>query len=108
MKKKTAPENVLALVPGSNNNDWHQHSNGGGWVYKTAHVDETAYLNPTSIVSGDAWVYGNARVSGDAWVYGNARVSGDAWEQSPLYIQGSKHSLTLCSLTQIAVGVSCA
>jgi hypothetical protein len=31
-------------------------------------------------------------------------VSGDAWVLSPPYIQGTKHSLTLCSLTQIAVG----
>lgn len=45
----------------------HQHSNGGGWVADTAHVDETAYVGP------DARVYGDARVSGAARVYGAAR-----------------------------------
>ena len=37
-------------------------------------------------------------MSGDAQVYGNA------WVFSPLYIQGTKHALTLCSFTQIAIG----
>jgi hypothetical protein len=49
-------------------------------------------------------VSGNAQVYGDAWVSGNAQVYGDAWVASPLYIQGSRHALTLCSFTQIAVG----
>jgi hypothetical protein len=37
-------------------------------------------------------------------VYGNAWVSGDAWVFSPLYIQGTRHTVTLCSHTQIAIG----
>jgi hypothetical protein len=37
-------------------------------------------------------------------VYGDARVYGYAWVVSPPYIQGTRHALTLCSLTQIAVG----
>ena len=92
------PENVLNVVYGSKPEDWKQHSNGDGWVYKTATVEESVYLHLTSIV------YGNAQVSGDAWVSGNAHVSGDAWEKSPLYIQGTRHSLTLCSHMQIAIG----
>ena len=98
------PQNVLDVVYGSVASDWHQHPNGGGWVYKTAKVEESAYLHSTSVVSGNALVFGNARVYGDARVSGNARVSGDAWAQSPLYIQGSRHALTLCSHTQIAIG----
>ena len=134
------PQKVLDTVYGSKPEDWKQHSNGGGWVYKTATVETSAYLHPTSIVYGDAqvygdarvygnawvygdarvygsaWVYGSAQVSGNAWVYGNARVYGNAqvygsaqvygnaWVASPPYIQGSRHALTLCSLTQIAVG----
>jgi len=31
-------------------------------------------------------------------------VSGNAWVFSPPYIQGTCHALTLCSLTQIAIG----
>jgi hypothetical protein len=49
-------------------------------------------------VSGDAQVYGNAQVSGDARVYGNA------WENTPPLLYGTKHPLSLCSLTQIAIG----
>ena len=78
------PQNVLDTVYGSKPEDWKQHSNGGGWVYKTATVETSAYLHPTSIVSGNAWVYGDAQVSGNAWVYGNAQVSGDARVIKPI------------------------
>jgi len=55
-------------------------------------------------VYGNAQVYGDARVSGDAQVYGYARVSGNAWETSPLYIHGTKHSITNCACGYIAIG----
>jgi hypothetical protein len=64
-------------------------------------------------VYGDARVSGNARVSGDAWVSGkawvsgNARVSGDAWEKSPLFIVGSRHSLTNAKHGFIQIGCHC-
>ena len=93
-----APQNVLDLVLGSTPADWHQHSNGGGWVYKTAKVAETAYVGPDARVYGNAWVHGDARVYGNAWVHGGE------WKASPHYIQGTRHALTLCSPTQIAVG----
>ena len=122
------PQRVLDAVYESTAADWHQHGNGKGWVYKTAKVEELVYLHPTSIVfgnaqvcgnalvfgdarvfggaqvSGDARVYGNAQVFGDAQVYGDAQVCGGQWATPPLYIQGSRHALTLCSHTQIAVG----
>ena len=112
----------------------HQHKNGGGWVANTATVEATAYIGPDARVYGEAWVSGEARVYGDAQVYGNALVSGDAWvsgdalvfgnakvydnarvsgnakvygnawETSPLYIQGSKHSVTNCAYGSIAIG----
>ena len=71
----TAP---IQLVPGSIEADWHRHSNGGGWVYKSATVADSSYVGPDAVVSGNVWVYGHAEVSGRAWVYGNAQVSGDA------------------------------
>ena len=76
----------------------HQHSNGGGWVANTTTVEASAYIGVGAWVSGNAQVFGNARVSG------NARVYGDAWEESPLYIQGTKHSITNCAYGQIAIG----
>ena len=94
--------------------DWHQHKNGGGWIHKSAKVDASAFIGGSAIVwgqvSGDARVYGDARVSGDAWVYGdaqvygNARVYGDAWEKSPLFILGSRHSLTNAKKGYIQIG----
>ena len=84
--KQQVPQKILNLVCNSVESDWHQHENGGGWIYKNAKVDSSA------------------RVSGDARVSGNAYVSGDAWEVSPLYIQGTKHSVTLSSFTTISIG----
>jgi len=49
----TVSQRVLNHVPGSVPEDWQQHSNGGGWVHKTAKVEASAYLYPTSIVG--AW-----------------------------------------------------
>ena len=92
------PQNVLDSVQGSKPEDWHQHVNGGGWVYKTARVSGDAQ------VSGDARVFGNAQVFGYAQVSGYARVFGDAWGQSPLYIQGSRHAVTMCSRTELQIG----
>jgi len=80
----------------------------GGFVAKTAEVDDTAYISLTAQVHGNAQVFGaawicddsqvygfariygraricdkakvgdNAEVSGNAWVYGNAQIRGDA------------------------------
>jgi hypothetical protein len=59
----------------------------GGWIENRENLTEDAW------VYGDARVYGNARVYGGARVSGNAWVSGGEWPTSPLYIQGSNHSI---------------
>lgn len=99
-----------------NADEYIQHSNGGGWKSKTSTVEETVFIGENAQVygnasvygnawvSGNARVYGDARVSGDARVYGDAWVSGNAWVFSPLYIQGSAHSITVCSFTEISIG----
>ena len=76
--------------------DWHQHKNGGGWIHKSAKVDASAFIGGSAIVWG--------QVYGDAQVYGNARVYGDAWEKSPLFILGSRHSLTNAKKGYIQIG----
>ena len=96
----------------------------GGWIESEANLSQdgnawvsgNAWVYGNARVSGNAWVYGNARVSGNArvygnaWVYGNARVSGNAgvsgnaWEKSPLYIQGTRNSITTSSHTLISIG----
>ena len=100
----------------------HQHENGQGWIANTAKVEKTVYVGPNAWVYdnaqvygnarisgyarvyGYAWVYGNAQVYGDALVSGNTQVSGNAWEQSPLYIQGSRHSVTNSSHGKLSIG----
>ena len=73
------------IFPDACEDTWHQHKNGGGWVQNTATVDESVHVGC------------NAKVSGDAQVYG------DAWDSSPLYIQGSRHSLTHCARGQVRI-----
>ena len=136
------------LGGGEKQDDWRQAS-GGGWLHKSAKVENESLIKDNAIVSGDAqvsgdaWVYGNAlvsgdarvfgdaqvygnaqvydnarvygdaRVSGNARVYGNARVSGNAqvygnaWEKSPLFIIGSRYSLTNCKHGHIQIGCHC-
>jgi hypothetical protein len=69
-----------------------------------AQVYGNAQVSGNASVSGDARVSGDAQVSGNARVFGNAWVSGDAWETSPLYIQGTKHSVTNCAHGKLAIG----
>ena len=78
--------------------EWHQHANGGGWVFKDATVAAKAYIGELAVVTGSAWVTGSARVDG------SARVTGSAWVFSPLYIQGSVHPITVSSHTEVSVG----
>jgi len=98
--------------------EWHQHKNGGGLVHKKATIGASAYVGENAVVfsgqvfgdawvSGDAQVSGNAQVFGDAGVSGNAWVSGDAWEKSPLFIVGSRHSLTNAKHGHIQIGCLC-
>ena len=113
-------EQVIALFPSTKPEQWKQHANGNGWVFETSYAAATALIGGIvsgyARVSGYAQVYGNAQVSGDAQVSGNAQVYGDAqvsgnawvygnaWVKSPLYIQGTRHSLTLASFNEIAIG----
>ena len=77
---------------------------GNALVYGDALVSGNAQVSGDAQVYGDAQVSGDARVSGTARVYGDAQVSGDTWTTSPLYIQGSKHSLTNCKNGHITIG----
>ena len=77
-----------------NEKDWHQHENGGGWVYKNATVEKTAFIGPDAIVFG---LYGKPRVTGSAYVTGfacvdgSARVDGGVWKTSPLFVLDSRN-----------------
>ena len=90
--------------------EYNLSQEGDCWVSGNALVFGDAQVSGDALVSGDAWVFDDARVSGNAWVFGDARVSGDAlvsgdgWETSPLYIRGSKYSLTNCKHGYIKIG----
>ena len=86
--------------------DWRKHDNRGGWIHKSATVDGGAFIGERAIVFSGR-VYGDARVFGNARVYGDARVSGDAWVKSPLFIVGSRHSLTNAKHGYIQIGCHC-
>ena len=60
----------------------------GGFVESDKNLDQ----------SGNAWVGGNA------WVYGNALVSGGKHICPPLYIQGSKHAITVNTVDIVNIG----
>lgn len=55
-----------------------RHPNGGGFVARTAKVDDSVYVGKDARVLGYATVTGNARIDGHATVTGSARVSGNA------------------------------
>ena len=86
------------MIPFLKPEEQHQHKNGGGWIANTANVDVTAF------VGGDAQVSGNARVSGNAQVSGNAWVYGDAWVETPLFIQGTRHGISNSKHGYLSIG----
>ena len=95
---------------------FHVHPNGGGLVEGTAYVEASVFVGEDARVFGSARVFGDAQVFGDAWVFGSAQVfgdarvsgdtqvSGDAWEQSPLYIQGTRHPITNSKYGELTIG----
>jgi len=97
---------------GESESDWRR-ARGGGWIHKSAAVDNDKNIKDNAQVYGNAWVYGNAqvygnaRVYGNAWVYGNAQVSGGKWMRSPLFIIGSRFSLTNAKPGYIQIGCEC-
>lgn len=60
----------------------HRHPNGGGWVSKTAKVDETAYVNT------DAVVYGNAKVLDFVSLHGKTVVCDEAVVRDHVEVNG--------------------
>ena len=77
------------LGGGEIESDWANHSNGRGWVKKTASVDDSAFVDKS------------------AWVSGNAHVYGDAWGKSPIYIQGSRYCVFQPKHGHIQIGCQC-
>ena len=43
-------EEIRTLYPDTVPEDWHQHSNGGGWVHADAYVREDAFVSSDAVV----------------------------------------------------------
>ena len=88
--------------------DWSIWANGGGIVHKQAQIEKSVYVEGivfSGTISGDAQISGDAWIYGDAQIYGNARISGNARiEKTPLFIQGSRHSLNSPSPGLLRIG----
>lgn len=78
----------------------------GGFVEHEQNLSHegTAWIYGNARVTGGARVSGDTRVYGGAWVYDSVWIYGGAWGYSPLCIQGSGHSLTTSSRTQLTIG----
>jgi len=89
--------------------EWERHENGGGWVKKTASVAATAYVGPSTIISGRARVLDFAQIRDDAVVTGDAVVAGHALVGGAAHVGGwAKIVGTARVLGQVQVaGVFC-
>src|SRR3990167_7714411 len=76
---------------------WEQSKNGGGWINKKAKVAESVFVGSNAIIF-------SAQISGNARIFGNAWISGNAWSKSPLFIIGTRHSLTNTKYGYIKIG----
>ena len=88
--------------------DWRQHPNGGGWIYKTAKIGNDATVGNWATVGDDAKV-GNRATVGDGATVGNWATVGDGaiFKKSPLYIIGTRHCLSNCKPGYIQIGCQC-
>ena len=77
---------------------------GNAWVNGNAQVSGYARVSGDAQVRGQVSVFGHARVSGVAFIGGDAQVSGGDWEISPLYVQGTRHSITTSSFSTLTIG----
>jgi len=77
---------------------------GNAEAYQEAWIYDSAQVYGDAIVSGNAMVFGKSRISGDATISGDARISAGNHKKNPLYIQGTKDSITVCSKNVINVG----
>lgn len=68
---------------------YDRHSNGGGWVARTATVSPSARLDPTVVVCDNAHVDDNAYIKGEVVVIGDSYVGpGCTWRRGH-YIIGT-------------------
>lgn len=83
--------------------EWHIHSNGGGFLQNTATVDESVFVDKRVVIFDNARIFDNAQIFGDARICGGI-VSGGKWIRQPLCVLGSQYSVTNSAPGMISVG----
>lgn len=89
---------------------------GNANVSDEAWIRGNAVINGNTLIMGEAGISGNtrirgnvciagkARICGEARIMGDAQVCGDYWIKNPLFIVGTKDSITHCAKNKIAIG----
>lgn len=80
---------------------------GDAQILGNAYVFDTARITGNAMISGAARICGDARIGGDARIFGDAQICGDVWKKSPLFLVGSRYSLTNGRRGYIQIGYQC-
>jgi len=123
-------EQILAIYSDTTAEQWSQHPNGGGWVHSSAKLVAKVYFGSEAIArGGDIWggvirggvirggvitggvIWGGVIWGGVIWggvirggVIRGGEIWGGEWQTSPLFIVGSRHTLTHTKPGHIAIG----
>jgi hypothetical protein len=98
--------------------DWHQHPNGGAWIYKNAKVSEKVPIGEKAVVwdgtiwGGTIWdgtIRGGTIWGGTIWdgTIRGGTIRGGTWKTTPLFICGSRFKLTNSKPGHISIGCEC-
>ena len=103
--------------------DWHQHKNGGAWIYKGAKVLGDVYIGECAVVWGGTimggTIMGGTIEGGTIWggtIWGGTikggtimggTIEGGTWKTTPLYICGSRFELSNAKPGHIRIGCEC-
>lgn len=69
-----------------------------------SYVDGDTRIGGFATVGGAAHVVGKSHITGHAYVCCNARIVGGKWSTSPLFIVGSRHSITNSKPGHVTIG----
>ena len=97
-------------IGAQNKKDWHQHKNGGGWVHKNAIVVAELFIGEQAIVFGGTFKGGTFKggwFEGGTFEGGTFEEKDRIWKSSPLFIIGSRYSLSNCKRGHIQIGCRC-
>lgn len=89
---------IQKIYPWITEEEYTQHSNGGGWKHKTASVPASVHIPENTYIGGSAIIGDRASIGGGAIIGGGASI-GDGVNKV-LCIQGTAHTITACTPTR--------